>query len=156
MNSDMEYRKQKRLERLGTNNPVCKCGEADWRCLTKIEDRQGNSVILCRNCNAKPATKEAKRKPVNLTKCALCPENNPCCLEKHHIAGRVHDNACITLCLNCHDKLSDGQKSHPNIKGKIPTEFEKIVHFLWGLADLLALLREKIFEFIHHLCMEKK
>jgi hypothetical protein len=29
-----ERRKQRRLEKLGTNNPVCGiCGERDWRCL---------------------------------------------------------------------------------------------------------------------------
>jgi len=55
---DLEYerRKQRRLERLGCQNPVCAtCGETRWQCLElhHIVDRDGSSatVILCSNCH---------------------------------------------------------------------------------------------------------
>ena len=100
-----ERRKQKALERLGTNNPICVlCGETDWRCL-----------------------------------------------ELHHIAGKPFDGALAIVCRNCHRKLSDLQKDHPQPVSAPPDPFEGIGHFLLGLADLFALLVEKLREFGHDL-----
>jgi hypothetical protein len=55
---DMEHerRKQRRLERLGCQNPVCAtCGETRWQCLElhHVVDCDGKSatVILCSNCH---------------------------------------------------------------------------------------------------------
>lgn len=55
---DRERRKQQRLERLGTNNPVCPgCGETDWRCFALHHiagQRFGETKTpLCHNCHAK-------------------------------------------------------------------------------------------------------
>lgn len=98
---EQERRKQKALERLGTNSPVCVlCGETDWRCL-----------------------------------------------ELHHIAGKPFDGALAIVCRNCHRKLSDMQKDHPPPTSAPPDPFERIGHFLLGLADLFALLVEKLREF---------
>ncbi len=100
-----ETRKQNRLERLGSNRPVCViCGESDWRTL-----------------------------------------------EQHHIAGKAYDNGLVTICSSCHDKLSDDQKDHPKQIGKPPANPEIIGHFLLGLADLFALLVEKLREFGNYL-----
>jgi hypothetical protein len=96
-----EARKQKRLEKLGGNNPVC----------------------------------------------IICGENNPHCLELHHIAGQVYGDELCTICRNCHRKLSDDQKDHPKTMGKTPTTYENIGHMLLGLADFFALLVEKLREF---------
>lgn len=55
---DMEGRKQRALQRLGTDDPRCIiCGEADWRCL-ELHHLAGrayddSTVILCRNCHRK-------------------------------------------------------------------------------------------------------
>ena len=51
-----ERRKQARLEKLETNNPICgTCGEHDWRKLElhHVADykRDDATVILCRNCH---------------------------------------------------------------------------------------------------------
>ncbi len=95
-----ERRKQKALERLGTNSPVCVlCEEADWRCL-----------------------------------------------ELHHIAGKSFDGALAIACRNCHRKLSDMQKDHPQSASTPPEQLDRIGHFLLGLADLFALLVEKFRE----------
>lgn len=53
-----EVRKQKRLERLGSNNPVCiACGENDWRCLEQHHiagQAFGDDLCnICRNCHRK-------------------------------------------------------------------------------------------------------
>ena len=102
---EQERRKQKALERLGSNNPVCVvCGEADWRCL-----------------------------------------------ELHHIAGKSFDDALATSCRNCHRKLSDMQKDHPQPASTPPEQLDRIGHFLLGLADLFALLVEILREFGHGL-----
>ena len=53
-----EIRKQKRLEMLGSNNPVCIiCGENDWRCLEQhhIAGQKYSDDLcnICRNCHRK-------------------------------------------------------------------------------------------------------
>jgi hypothetical protein len=60
MNNNLatEKRKQRRLEKLGHNNPVCgTCGERDWRCLelhhVADRDRDDLTVAICRNCHRK-------------------------------------------------------------------------------------------------------
>lgn len=101
MQTDQEARKQKRLEALGSNNPVCvTCGESDWRCL-----------------------------------------------EQHHIAGKDYDESLATTCRNCHRKLSDTQKDHPPKLAQAPSTLESIGHLLLGLADLFAMLVEKLREY---------
>ena len=95
-----ERRRQSALERLGTNNPRCSCGEDDWRVL-----------------------------------------------EKHHIAGKTYDDFTCIQCRNCHRKLSDQQKDHPEQIGT-PIELPEIIgRFLLGLADFFESLIEKLREF---------
>lgn len=58
MNKAQEARKQKRLETLGSNNPVCTiCGEDDWRCLEQHHiagQAYGDDLCnVCRNCHRK-------------------------------------------------------------------------------------------------------
>lgn len=95
-----ETRKQRRLEILGTNNPVCVC----------------------------------------------CGENSWTTLELHHIAGQAYSDDLSIVCRNCHRKLSDDQKDHPKQISQNPTNFETIGHLLLGLADLFALIVEKLRE----------
>lgn len=85
-----EIRKQARLEKLGTNNPLCViCGEDDWRCL-----------------------------------------------EEHHIAGQAFGEDLVTVCRNCHRKLSDDQYDHPKKLTPVPCQIERAGHLLLGVADL--------------------
>ena len=95
-----ERRRQNALERLGTNNPRCLCGEDDWRTL-----------------------------------------------EKHHVAGQAYDDFICIQCRNCHRKLSDQQKDHPDTTGEPIGLPETIGRFLLGLADFFELLIEKLREF---------
>lgn len=62
-----EARRQRRLEKLGTNKPRCGvCGESSWQCL-ELHHAAGQAhgdatVILCRNCHRK-ATDDQKDHP---------------------------------------------------------------------------------------------
>ena len=96
-----EVRKQRRLEKLGSNNPICgTCGESDYRVL-----------------------------------------------ERHHVAGRKHDPDTVVICRNCHRKVSDDQKDHPDGEPGYDQMLHAIGLFLIGLADLLELILQKLTEF---------
>jgi hypothetical protein len=100
-----ERRKQKRLEKLSSNNPICgTCGERDWRCL-----------------------------------------------EGHHVADYGRDDLTVSICCNCHRKVTDDQKDHPPFKRDADPLLDRIGHFLLGLADLLRLIVERLYEFAHML-----
>lgn len=63
-----EVRKQRRLERLGTNEPRCgTCGETDDRCLEKhhVADhgRDEATVLVCRNCHRKVSDDQRDHPP---------------------------------------------------------------------------------------------
>lgn len=79
--------------------------------------------------------------------CACCPETDSRCLELHHIAGQKNDlDTVVTVCRNCHRKLSDEQLDHP--PDATPEDvLKRIAHFLLGFADMLALIVDKLREF---------
>jgi len=113
-----ERRRLSALERLGSDRPVCKeCGENDWRCLQLKPDRNNNddtdTFIICRNCRCKqqPIAKLARSRAGSWF-CIVCTEDDPRCLELHHVAGRAFADDCVIACCNCHSKLSDMQKDH--------------------------------------------
>ncbi len=96
-----ERRKQRALERLGSNNP----------------------------------------------RCVICGHDDPLALELHHIAGRAFDGKLVPVCRNCHRQLSDWQKDHAPQLDRPPSEFQRIAHFLEGLADLFEMLVKRLREF---------
>jgi hypothetical protein len=73
--------------------------------------------------------------------CLFCAEDDPCCLEQHHLAGRKFASAEVTICRNHHRKLSDKQKDHPPIGSRTPTPLECLGRLLLGIADALELLK---------------
>lgn len=101
-----------------------------------------------------PTTYESERRKqrslerfeTNDPRCHICGENDWRCLEAHHLAGQAYDDATVPVCRNCHRKLSDCQKDHPAKTAIGPSQVESIGRFLLGLADLLALLVEKLME----------
>ena len=103
--------------------------------------------------NAKELARE-KRKQSRLEKwgtqhpaCCMCGETDDRCLEAHHIAGRKYASETGLVCRNCHRKLSDTQKDHPQQCADDPSMLERIGHFLLGLADFFAILATKFREF---------
>ena len=74
--------------------------------------------------------------------CFVCGENDPNCLQSHHVAGRKFGDDQITVCLNHHRKLSDWQYEHPPMsRGKQPSPTECIGRLLQGIADCLELIK---------------
>ena len=66
---DAETRKQKALQRLGTQNPICKgCGEDDWRCMEAHhiagKAHHDDTALLCSNCHRK-VTDDQKDHPTD-------------------------------------------------------------------------------------------
>lgn len=63
-----ECRKQRALERLNTDNPLCVCcGEKDWRCL-ELHHLAGRAygeecAVVCRNCHRKLSDSQKDHPP---------------------------------------------------------------------------------------------
>ena len=85
-------------------------------------------------------------------RCHICGEADVRTLENHHLAGRHFDQkSLVFVCRNCHRKLSDLQKDHPQKLTEIPDPIEVIAHFLLGLADFLEFVIQKVREFAQQL-----
>jgi hypothetical protein len=91
--------------------------------------------------------KALERLGSNSPRCVNCSNDNPACLEKHHIAGRGYHHDCTIMCRNCHRTLSDWQKDHPPHRPEPPHQLEIIGRFLLGVADLFELLIRRLKEF---------
>lgn len=79
--------------------------------------------------------------------CGMCGEGDDRTLELHHVAGRKHDDALVTVCRNCHRKVSDDQQDHPAFDPAADPMLASIGHFLLGLADMLRIVVVKLHEF---------
>jgi hypothetical protein len=88
--------------------------------------------------------------------CACCLETDPHCLELHHLEGKDYGKTLINLCANCHRKLSDAQKDQTATLGEPPVTLERIGRFLHGLADLLMLIADKLWEFGEYLIAQAR
>jgi hypothetical protein len=68
------------------------------------------------------------------------------------LGGRQFDSVTqIPVCANCHAKVTDMQKDHPRKIHNPSTSDEDFAHFLFGLADFLELVIEKLREFANYL-----
>ena len=74
-------------------------------------------------------------------------------IEVHHVAGRKHGGATVLLCRNCHRVASDAQRDHPDTAELSDPALFAIGRFLLGLADMLRMVVEKLFEFGQELTM---
>jgi hypothetical protein len=92
-----------------------------------------------------------ERLGANNPACVICGENDPRVLEKHHLEGQAYGDSLVPVCRNCHRKLSDLQKDHPDKITEIPGPLEKIAHLLLGLADLFELVVSTFREFAAYL-----
>lgn len=98
--------------------------------------------------NDKETRKQKRLEALNTNHptCVVCGEDDWRCLEQHHMAGQHYGDDLATVCRNCHRKLSDDQKDHPQKVEKSPSRLESIGHLLLGIADLFALIVEKLRE----------
>ena len=95
-----------------------------------------------------------RRFGVNDPRCGLCGHDDPLALEKHHIAGRKHDDITAIICSNCHRVISAHQRLHPQDVGERKNLLKTIGNFLLGLADLLVIAVKKLREFGEYLLDE--
>lgn len=77
----------------------------------------------------------------NNPSCLICGEDDPACLELHHLAGRIYGDDKIIVCTNCHKKLTERQKDHPPVQSETPNSLECRGHLLLGTSDVLELLK---------------
>lgn len=116
----------------------------------KKSSRSDGLQPICKDCNKERLREYYRRNPEKtkartsnrrrllakrfqeykaLQKCRLCPENDPCCVEFHHIEDKDFDLGaavnlgfswerimeevvkCVPLCSNCHRKVHAGRLS---------------------------------------------
>ena len=83
-------------------------------------------------------------KQAPLDECILCQLANRRSdgrLESHHIAGREHLPDALTVCLPCHNELSEKQKKWQYNKHESHIALSSYFH---GLSDVFELLFERI------------
>ncbi len=83
----------------------------------------------------------------NNPRCPCCPETDWRVFEQHHPAGRKHDDLTINICANDHRRLTDSQNDHPKTEPNAHELLAMIGNFLLGLADMLVLIIERLYEF---------
>ena len=66
--------------------------------------------------------------------CRVCGEADDRTLQRHHLAGQAYGDEQVTVCANCHYKLSDAQADHPNDGPEAPF-LVRLAHHLLGRAD---------------------
>ena len=76
--------------------------------------------------------------------CVICGEDDPRCLQLHHVAGRRFADDVLPVCGNCHAKLSDGQRDHPVSIDGFDTEVLKQVRMKLGQAQMLRALADQL------------
>jgi RNase P subunit RPR2 len=150
------------MARLGPN-PVCaRCGHSDPVALvpgsrtTQQESHPGGRqsdpklrVTLCRNCLAvltEPSGKARARVEPNAA-CALCGYSDPAALravnrstlEEHHPGGQKNDPEwTVTLCRNCHARLTDLNLRY-GVSMKEPCDdLEQVQNRVRGMGVILA------------------
>jgi len=79
--------------------------------------------------------------------CIVCGHNNPLDLELHHVAGRKNNSLTVSLCRNCHGRISRRQQYWP----KMWTSDENSTTlcdaiFLRGWSDILRLVSDNYLE----------
>lgn len=98
-----------------------------------------------------------RRLGTQIPSCVACGESDAAVLEQHHIAGKKHSDDLSIVCANCHRKLSTKQCDHvPPESGKTVGQLGNIGHYLFGLADLLAMIVETLRRFAAWLISESR
>ncbi|MHB8546478.1 MAG: hypothetical protein ACYDAJ_06900 [Nitrosotalea sp.] len=79
--------------------------------------------------------------------CIICYHTDPLDLEYHHIAGKNNNDLTVSVCRNCHGRLSRKQRFWP-IKWMMknnPADLKQAFLFR-GLSDIFRLKADRIFE----------
>jgi len=77
--------------------------------------------------------------------CVLCGESDPRCLELHHLARKGYGEELVSVCRNCHRKVTDAKSNRP-----VPTytsTLEQIGYWLLGVGEFLLELARTALRF---------
>ena len=98
------------------------------------------------NLDAERQKKIRKFNKLGLTQhvCACCGETDVLALHVEHPAGRLHDDAVVLMCANCHLKRTADQRSDPSPSNNPHNVFEVIGRWLLSIASYFELLRDKL------------
>lgn len=79
--------------------------------------------------------------------CIICHHADSLDLEYHHIGGKNNDNLTVSVCRNCHGKLSRKQRFWPKkwMRKNNPPDLKQ-AFLLRGLSDIFRLKADRIFE----------
>lgn len=78
--------------------------------------------------------------------CVICFHSDPFDLEEHHVGAKNNSNFTISLCRNCHGKVSRKQYKWPKEwpKKNKPSK-KKTACLLIGLSDVIREIGEKMY-----------
>jgi hypothetical protein len=83
----------------------------------------------------------------NTPRCARCGNSDWRVIEEHHPDSRKRDKLVVLLCANHHRIVTDDQKDHPPGAEGCDLFLLSVGNFLLGLADMFAIIIERLYEF---------
>ncbi len=80
--------------------------------------------------------------------CLICGHDNPIDFEDHHIGGKSNSSIGISLCRNCHGRLSRNQQQDwPNgWSRKSKPSMKALAMLLRGISDVLRVISDHLWE----------
>jgi hypothetical protein len=83
----------------------------------------------------------------NTPRCATCGNSDWRVIEEHHPDTRKRDDLVVLLCANHHRLVTYDQNDHPKELPGCDELLARIGNFLLGLADMLAIILDRLYEF---------
>ena len=85
--------------------------------------------------------------------CIICRHDDPLDLEYHHVAGKNNDNFVVSVCRNCHGRLSRNQRLWPKswTQKNNPRPLRE-AFLLKGMAEIYELTAKSIFKEYENEC----
>jgi hypothetical protein len=83
----------------------------------------------------------------NTPRCATCGNDDWRVIEEHHPDSRKRDKLVVLLCANDHRIVTNDQKDHPAGIDGCDQFLLSVGNFLLGLADMLAIIIDRLYEF---------
>lgn len=83
----------------------------------------------------------------NNPRCAICGIGDWRVIEEHHPDTRKRDDLIVLVCANDHRILTHDQKEHATELAGSDPFLSQVGNFLLGLADMLRIIVERMYEF---------
>lgn len=79
--------------------------------------------------------------------CIICNHDDPLDLENHHMGAKTNSELIVSLCRNCHGRISRKQRYWP--KGwskKNKSQMEKDGFLIYGISEILKMTAQRILD----------